>query len=366
MSDGLTASDCKRKLHGLILASVLLLALLAVPVTGLAADDLYTVSVVLNPQVPDARDIAYRDGLNLVLIRVTGSEDELHLAELAGIFPVPDLYVLRFRPGPDDTLEVSFDGDAIERVLHQNLKTIWGDDRPLTLVWLAVDWGQGEREIVGADHGQQSADATRSIDRNRLLRERIEGTAERRGVPMLFPLLDIEDLQKISFSDIWGGFDEQLIEASKRYNASSILVGRIRPDSPQQNRWTYYFGEEQMGWVGEPEAAASLVADQLAAKFAIPGGSVLETYQLTVDGIDSVVAYGRVQQLIGDLAVVENFVLRSVSGHKVEFSVGVYGGIERLNKALELSGMLYPATKPDDFGDAPVTDSARLDFVYLP
>lgn len=366
MNDGLTASDHKRKLHGLLVASAVLLAMLAAPMTGFAADDLYTVSVVLDPEHPDARNNAYRDGLNLVLIRVTGSEDEQHLAELSGIFPIPSNYVLRYRAAADDTLEVSFDGDAIERVLHQNLKTIWGDDRPLTLVWLAVDWGQGQREIVGADHGQQSEDATRSIDRNRLLRERIEDTAKRRGIPMLFPLLDIEDLQKISFSDIWGGFDQQLIEASRRYNASSILVGRIRPDSPQQNRWTYYFGEEQIGWYGEPEAVASLVADQLAAKFAIPGGSVLETYHLTVDGVDSVVAYGRVQQLIGNLAVVENFLLRSVSGHKVEFSVSIYGGIERLNKALELSGLLYPAAEPDDFDAVPIMDSARLNFVYLP
>ena len=366
MSDGLTASAGIREWRGFLLAVAVLLAVLAMPMKGFAADDLYTVSVHLDPEDPDARNIAYRDGLNLVLIRVTGSEDEQHLAELSEIFSIPSRYVLRFRPVADDTLELSFDGDAIERVLHGNLKTIWGDDRPVTLVWLAVDWGQGEREIVGADHGQQSADATRSIDRNRLLRERIEDTAERRGIPMLFPLLDIEDLQKISFSDIWGGFNDQLIEASRRYDASSILVGRIRPDSPQQNRWTYYFGEEQIGWIGEPEEVAGLVADQLAAKFAIPGGSVLESYQLMVDGIDSVVAYGRVQQLIGNLAVVENFVLRSVSGQKVEFSVSIYGGIERLNKALELSGMLYPAADPDNFDEAPIMDADRLEFVYLP
>jgi len=366
MSDGLTVGGRKKRWHGLILTGALLLAALAVPTAGFAAGDLYTVSVVLDPEDPDARNSAYRDGLNLVLIRVTGSEDEQQLAELSEIFSLPKNYVLRFRPGADNTLEVSFDGDAIERVLHRYRKTIWGDDRPLTVVWLAVDWGQGEREIVGADHARQSDDATRSIDRNRLLRERIEGTAQRRGIPMVFPLLDIEDLQKISFSDIWGGFDEQLIEASRRYNASSILVGRIRPDSQQQSRWTYYFGEEQIGWFGEPEAVAGLVADQLAAKFAIPGGSVLQNYGLLVDGIDSVVAYGRVQQLIGDLAVVENFVLRSVSGHKVEFSVGIYGGIDRLNKALELSGLLYPAAEPDNFDEAPVAESSRLHFVYLP
>jgi hypothetical protein len=52
------------------------------------------------------------------------------------------------------------------------------------------------------------AGAARSIDRNRLLRERIQATASRRGVPVAFPLLDTEDLQNVSFTDIWGGFDD--------------------------------------------------------------------------------------------------------------------------------------------------------------
>ena len=99
MSGGFTAGGRKRKWHVLILTSVVLLAALAVSTAGFAADDRYTVSVVLDPEDPDARNSAYRDGLNLVLIRVTGSEDEQHLAELSEIFPVPKNYVLRFRPG---------------------------------------------------------------------------------------------------------------------------------------------------------------------------------------------------------------------------------------------------------------------------
>ena len=63
--------------------------------------------------------------------------------------------------------------------------------------------------------------------------------AEKRGLPLAFPLLDTEDLQSVTFSDIWGGFDERIIAASKRYGANSILIGRVRPSSSQSNRWTY-------------------------------------------------------------------------------------------------------------------------------
>src|SRR5690606_12687559 len=121
----------------------------------------------------------------------------------------------------------------------------WGADRPLTLVWIAVDWGQGEREIVASDDLDRAAAEARSIDRNRLLRERIQDVALERGLPIAFPLLDAEELELVSFSDIWGGFNDRLLEASRRYGADSILVGRVRADTAERNRWSYFFGGER-------------------------------------------------------------------------------------------------------------------------
>jgi hypothetical protein len=340
------------------------------PVTGLAADQLYTVAVPLDPEIADEREArrqAEHDALQAVLIRVTGSEDEEHLAELDEIFPNPTRYVLRYRAGQDDTLEISFDGNAIEKLLRQTRHTIWGADRPLTLVWLAVDWGDGDREIIGSEPGLRSPDATRSIDRHRLLRERVQEIAERRGIPVVFPLLDIEDRRNIGFSDLWGGFEEPLMNASQRYGVNSILVGRVRPGSVQENRWTYFFGEDQLRWSGQPEVAIGQVADELAAHFAISGDAVLQSFSLTIDGIDSLVAYGQVQQLMDNLTVAETYALTIVTGQKVEYQVNIYGGIDRLNKALELSGILHRALDlDDDFRELPITDPGHLAFVYLP
>ena len=349
-------------------ATVLVVVISLMLVPQAFAQDLYTVAVPMDPRDPAARETAYSEALTRVLIRVTGSDDEVHLEELAQIFPNPGRYVLRFRPAPDDTLEVTFDGDAIQTVLRQTRHAIWDENRPLTLVWLAVDWGQGEREIVAADDAMPVMGATRSIDRNRLLRERVEETAEWRGIPVVFPLLDTEDLENISFGDIWGGFDDRVIEASRRYGANSILVGRIRPESGQRNRWTYYFGEDRLSWSGEPEEVIHLVADQLAALFAISGDAVLETYALTIDGVDSVVAYGSVQQMMDNLNVVEAYSLRKVSGKRMEFDVRVYGGIDRLSKALELSGILQPVFMIDDSidGRPAVPNPNLLAFEYLP
>jgi hypothetical protein len=326
---------------------------------------LYTAEVPLDAQQNDPRSAAYRDALAVVLLRVSGSGigDDPEMVDL--LFPNPASYVVQFRPGEADTLWVTFDGVAVEDVLRRNGQAVWSSDRPLTLIWLAVDWGQGEREIIGADDPERSDDESRTIDRNRLLRQRVLDVAERRGLPVAFPLLDTEDLAKISFPDIWGGFDELVLDASQRYEANSVLIGRVRPESGQRNRWTYHFAGEERAWTGEPELVLNLVADMLAAEFAIGGDATLQSVELGVAGINTVDAYGSVQRMLSGLNVVESFAIRSVEGDRILYRVDAHGGAERLARALRLSGLIeqsrYDSTPIP--GDAP---AATLEFFYSP
>ena len=343
--------------------TMLLVTIVATPVWAVEVASLYTAQVPLDPEEPDPRALAYELALSDVLYRVSGSElaSDPEMVEL--LFPNPAAYVVQFRPGDEDTLWVSFDGEAIERTLRQSGQTIWGSDRPLTLLWLAVDWGQGDREVIGADDPTRGRDEARSIDRNRLLRQRVLDIAERRGLPVMFPLLDTIDLQNLSFSDIWGDFDEAVVGASDRYEADTILVGRIRATSSQRNRWTFYFGNDKRTWLGEPELVINLVADMLAAEFAISGNATIEQVPLAISGIDSVDAYGDVQAILSKANVVEQFSIVEVEGDRVLFRVDVLGGIERLRRALRFGGLIE---ENGDFGDRLGIDpfDETLTFVY--
>jgi hypothetical protein len=301
---------------------------------------LYSVQVPLDPTDRGSRDFAYQAALTEVLVRVTGTTAVVDSEEIAALFPNPARYVLQYRPGPDNTLMVSLDGPAIEKVLRQTGATIWGTERPLTLIWLAVDWGQGEREIVAADDPQRVSGDARSIDRNRLLRERVLQIAEHRGIPVLFPLLDTEDLESISFSDIWGGFDDLLLQASLRYDASSVLLGRIRPDSMQPHRWTWHHRGERAGWDGEPEDMINQLADSLASLYAVSGQAPIDTIRLIISGIDSVNAFGRMQRFMENLRGIDAFAIKIVAGDRIVYEVEIQGGTERLQRSLELSNML--------------------------
>jgi hypothetical protein len=351
-----------------LIACLALLLVVIAPsgvVSAVEVTSLYTAEVLLDPDADDPREAAYRSALAEVLLRVSGSgiTDDPELLDL--LFPNPASYVVQFRPGEEDTLWVRFDGNAVEEVLRRNGQPVWGSDRPLTLIWLAVDWGQGEREILGADDPERSDDEARTIDRNRLLRQRVLDVAERRGLPVALPLLDTEDLARVTFPDIWGGFDELILDASRRYEANSVLIGRIRADSGQRNRWTYHFGGEERAWTGEPELVVNLVADMLAAEFAIGGDATVQRVELRVAGINTVDAYGSVQRILSDLNVVENFTIVSVEGDRVLYRVEAHGGGARLARALRLSGLV----EQDRFDSAAFpgdSSAAVLEFFYSP
>jgi hypothetical protein len=336
---------------------------LALPVHAVDVPTLFSAQVPLDEESANPRDDAYRAALIEVLTRVSGSLLSANEEAIDEMFPVPSAYVTQFRPGEEDTLWVSFDGEAIERVLRASGQIVWGSDRPLTLVWLAVDWGQGEREIIVAGDSDRTTREARSIDRNRLLRERVLEIADKRGLPLVFPLLDTTDLQSVTFSDIWGGFDDRIIDASERYDVHSILIGRVRPSSSQRNRWTYVFGGQTRTWTGQPEAVVAQVADLLAAEFAVGGDAPLEIVSLNVSGVQTVNAYGSVQVMLSGVSLIESFRIAEVSGDVVSYQVEVRGGVDRLRRALRFKGLLEQ-TDPTDFsGLEPAT---ALEFFYSP
>ena len=323
---------------------------------------LYSVQVPLDPEDLGSRDFAYQTALTEVLVRVTGTTAVTESEQIAELFPNPARYVLEYRTGADNTLVVSLDGPAIENVLRQAGASIWGSERPLTLIWIAVDWGLGEREIVAADDPERMPGDARSIDRNRLLRERVTEVARRRGIPVLFPLLDIEDLENVSFSDIWGGFDDLLLLASERYQAETVLVGRIRTESLNMNRWTWYLGDERVHWTGSTEEVVNLLADTLAARFVIDSRSPLETIRLTISGVDSVNAFGQVQRYMENLRGIDEIKIDTVAGDRIIYEIKIQGGMERLQRALELSTMLEQIERFDEDVEIVPLDDERNPF----
>ncbi len=347
---------------------IMLFCCLATSSWAVEVTSLYTAEVPLDPASATTRDDAYRMALYDVLLRVSGVTLAEDFELVDEIFPEPAAYVVQFQPGAEDTLIVSFDGQAIETVLRNSGQTVWGSERPLTLVWLAVDWGGGEREILGVDAPLREEDDALSQDRSEMLRERLMALAERYGLPILLPLLDTEDLESIGYADIRGGFDDVVLDASQRYDVNSVLIGAVDAEALEPNRWRYFFGPEQREWRGELEQVVPFVADMLAAEFAVQGDLPIRAVNLTVAGVETVDAYGDLYKRLSELPVIERLAIQRVDGDEITFSVDVRGGVERLSRALRFAGFLE--SEQIVGGDAFISGAYRagdtLNFFYDP
>ena len=333
-----------------------------------AADvaSLYTAKVPFELQQGDARARAYDAALRQVLLRVSGSALGDDPALYKSLFPDPSAYVVQFQPGPEDTLLVTFDGAAIEKTLRDANQTVWGADRPLTLIWLAVDWGQGEREIIGSADSEGQPDDARSLNRNRQLRERLLEIAAERGLPVAFPLLDSEDMARVEFSDVWGGFDERVVAASARYDVNSILIGRVQAAGTSQNRWTYLFGDDQRQWTGGPETVMAQVSDVLATEFAIIGSEPLRAVDLNIHGVTSVEAYGDIQYMLANVNLIDSIALTEVAGDRLRYRVSAHGGAARLARALRFQGLVEQERIDMSGFDIDDDNLDSLEFFYNP
>ncbi len=348
------------------LAAALVLGAIA-PLPAVAAEvaNLYTARVPWNAAEDSDRRDAYAAALGEVLVRVTGRRDAAGDPVLLAAFPNPADYVIGYRRAPEETLWVSFDGRSVESILTGVDASVWGIDRPLTVVWLAVDRGRGERELLVAGEPTSAGAAAQGADPNDQLRERLSVQAMRRGIPLLFPLGDTEDRARVTVGDIWGGFVDPIVGQSERYGATSVLIGRGSQDAADRIRWTWLFGGDRRDFSGPVEAAVNRVTDGMAGLLAVSGSSRRLSIVLDVEGLTTVNAYGATLKHLRALPQIKALDVRFASGDVVRFDIEAIGRLEQLSRALTGSGLLRPLPSGGALPRADDPDNLAVDYLRV-
>ena len=99
-------------------------------------------------------------------------------------------------------LWVQFDAPAVDALIRDAGLPVWGRVRPSVLVLLAIEFA-GSRELLSSDDPQGWA-------------QFIQSAAAQRAVPLMLPLMDLEDRAELRVSDVWAGFEDNLRRASER------------------------------------------------------------------------------------------------------------------------------------------------------
>lgn len=333
---------------------VLALALLIVsgpigPVGAAQLGNLYEATAPLDPTKRRARDMAFVAAMEQVLVRVTGRRDIASDPGAAELLSEPGVFVQQFRETLDGELWVGFDGAAINQVLSSARLPIWGTERPAVLTLIAMDLGGGERYVLAAE--DEVPDPRRDA-----LRESIVEQAERRGLPLVLPLMDGQDRSVLSFTDLWGGYEDALTDAARRYGVDAVLLGRYRYDAPDRMRWTLFENDLAERWVGQFEDGIEGASDRLALRYAVATDAALEgEVGLAVAGVADFDDFGRVLRFLQGLTAIERVSVRSLDEGEVVFGLELRGNLDNVDQAIRLGGVL----EPDELrpGGLPAADS---------
>ena len=344
----------RSKLRSLgVAVAALVAALQALPAAAARFTSLYTLNVAPDPAEADQRSAALKAAMAKLLVRVTGRRDAALDPALQPLVDQASMYLNSYGLLKSGEVQVGFNASRVAAELATLNQPIWGDERPLTLVWVAVDDGNGSRALLGANGADNPDLPPAMTDLLTMIRDDLAKVADERGLPLALPLLDIEDLNAVSFADLWGGFEDRIALASARYRADAVLVGRIRPGSfGVEVQWLLLQDGERRELDGVAlRDGLDAVADRAAAELAVVGGATAT--RLTVLDVASFADYGRVMSYLDTLSVLQSVDVESFEHGTLNLKIAARGDPRVLERVLALGGVLRSADVPTAAGSAP-------------
>jgi hypothetical protein len=345
------AFSALRFVGGRSLRIVLAMLLCAGAAQAARFENLYVVTVLPDGTAADQRAAAEKAAFARLLVRVTGSRAAPANPQLAALIDDARAYENSYGVDRQGRPIVGFNASRVDQALTALNLPVWGAERPLTLIWIAVDDGAGGRGMLAAN--ELAADLPpATVALLTMVRTELTTVADERGLPFALPLLDLEDLNAVTFTDVWGGFEDRVGLASARYRADAVLIGRVRPGVlGYEFEWLLLKDGVRQPIVG---AAArdglDAVADLYAAELSTIGGASFA--RLTVLDVGTSADYGRVLSYLETLSVLQSVDVESLERGVLNLRVAARGDARVIERVLALGGVLSPDGPPSVPGGA--------------
>ena len=206
----------------------------------------YEAQLTVQSQTDEERRQLLAQGLLQVLERVGGQSGVEKTAPVKAALENPTALVDQYSY-LGNTMIVKYSPEGVNQLLKQSGQTGWGQKRPQVLLWLAID-DQDQRKLIGADADPEVLKLVKQL-------------GQQKGLPLILPLLDIEDLSSISVDDVMGQFSPVLQQASKRYGGQAILIGRLsHKNANWEGSWELVTGTDNTSWQAEGKTLDDLLS----------------------------------------------------------------------------------------------------------
>ena len=332
---------------------LLTLLFLGLPALAVTVEDLYTVELPIADQTTSLRLDAFREAFRQVVVKVSGSDDALRSPAFERPIEGAARYVKQFRyvnrTLPDAEfdsgrlyLRIDFDQQLVESLLRENNFPVWGRERPSSL--LVISYDVNERiQLV-------SEDATPDLI------ELLDQAAERHAVPVLFPLMDLQDLALVRIGDIVARQYDNINTMAARYAPDALVVGQIigRSGEGWRGDWEVRFAEQIFKWTHDASSKKDVVdqgirhlARILALEYALEDHRRIEqSLLLSVSNLDRIDDLVAVQRYLAELTAVESARVATIGRGVVTYKLELRNAPEDLQRLIEFGEVLEQENFP--------------------
>jgi hypothetical protein len=299
----------------------------------------------------------FADALRQVLVKITGNRQVLDLPQIRRGLSVADDYVDTWSyqaldngdgntdQQPGIAMSVNFFEPEVLSLLDSAGVPLWPGNRPYTLIWMVIQDELGERQLVGANN-----------DDFRDVMGIVDQLAAARGLPILLPILDLEDRRALSVGDVWDMHADNLLEATSRYQSESVLVMRIfrSLNGEIYGRGNYLFRNQVLELESFESDMTSFITDsvdlaarELSAYYAVllSGTESSMEVNLTVTGISTVEDYAGLLGYVGQLTDVNNVQVAAINQETVQLKLVTGGQLRQLVETIALNRNLVPSSE---------------------
>jgi hypothetical protein len=187
----------------------------------------------------------------------------------------------------------------------------------------------------------------------------LNDSAQQRGLPFIFPVMDVTELIQVTGNDVINKSLPLLQSASQRYASNAILMGHVTQTAAGiSSEWQLVMGKDQWDFnlsgktVTEVfNALVNQISDTLAKRYAaVVTKTVQSNLDVKVTGLKQINDLSQLMKYLQTLTPVADVQLKSVNGSETILTINLRSTKESFTQAVALGTNLQviPNSNPQD------------------
>ena len=247
--------------------------------------DVTTVVVPVADQSETTRAAAMATALIEVLPRLGSVAAEAQLAAMADLQNYVIQYQYRIRPGLGLSLVVEFNQQSLADLLQRQGGVVWGEERPLTYLWVAYLAADGTRGVIHSNSANEVTDS--------LALKAVKTVGQRYAMPLRWPE-QAEDAVS-AYPDIVVNLHDVLLTKAQQPGVSGVVIAYLH--EPIAGQW---------------EGRCTLVRNGMSQPWSTTGDSLSQTIDFGLRSLRDIYLSDVVKQPLAPEPRSLNLVVRGV------------------------------------------------------